>query len=153
MPSVIDPVLEFLREPTPQAWQQAAVEHLPELLIDHANCEKKALLYGFFIVLIYGFLSVPFHLIDNLNPEFLNTIATNITLNLAFFVVFVAFAFSFFGYFELTLPSRWTNRSDSASQWSGAGGIFFMALTLALVSFSCTGPILGSLLAGSLSTS
>ena len=117
------------------------------------NGSLQALLYGFFIVLIYGFLSVPFHLIDNLNPEFLNTIATNITLNLVFFVVFVAFAFSFFGYFELTLPSRWTNRSDSASQWSGAGGIFFMALTLALVSFSCTGPILGSLLAGSLSTS
>ena len=103
--------------------------------------------------MIYGFLSVPFHLIDNLNPEFLNTIATNITLNLVFFVVFVAFAFSFFGYFELTLPSRWVNSSDSASQWSDAGGIFFMALTLALVSFSCTGPILGSLLAGSLSTS
>ena len=114
---------------------------------------QQALLYGFFIVLIYALLSVPFHLLDNLNPEFLNTLATNITLNLIFFGVFVVFAFSFFGYFELTLPSSWGNRTDGASQWSGIVGIFFMALTLAVVSFSCTGPILGSLLAGSLSSS
>lgn len=114
---------------------------------------QQALLYGFFIVLIYVLLSLPFHLLDNLNPEFLNTLATNITLNLIFFGVFVVFAFSFFGYFELTLPSSWGNRTDGASQWSGMVGIFFMALTLAVVSFSCTGPILGSLLAGSLSSS
>lgn len=114
---------------------------------------SNALLYGFFIVLIYGLLSLPFHLIDNVNPEFLNTIATNIPLNLFFFAIFVVFAFSFFGYFELTLPSSWGNKTDSASQWSGIVGIFFMALTLAIVSFSCTGPILGSLLAGSISSS
>jgi thiol:disulfide interchange protein DsbD len=113
---------------------------------------QQALLYGFFIVLIYAVLSLPFHLLDNLNPEFLNTLATNSTLNLIFFGVFVAFAFSFFGYFELTLPSSWGNRTDGASQWSGIVGVFFMALTLAIVSFSCTGPILGSLLAGSLSS-
>ena len=112
-----------------------------------------ALLYGFFIILIYGLLSLPFHLLDNLNPEFLNTLSTNVALNVVFFVVFVVFAFSFFGYFELTLPSSWGNQSDKASQWSGVVGIFFMALTLAIVSFSCTGPILGSLLAGSLTAS
>ena len=110
----------------------------------------QALLYGFFIVLIYALLSLPFHLLDNLNPEFLNTISTNVGLNVVFFAVFVVFAFSFFGYFELTLPTAWGSRSDAASQWQGVIGVFFMALTLAIVSFSCTGPILGSLLAGSL---
>ena len=66
-------------------------------------------------------------------------------------VIFLVFAVSFFGYFEITLPSSWVNKMDSnASRFGGAIGIFFMALTLALVSFSCTGPILGSLLAGAL---
>lgn len=109
-----------------------------------------ALLYAFFIVLIYVLLSLPFHFIDSLNPEILNNLATNVTLNLLFFVVFVFFAFSFFGFYELTLPSRWGSKTDEASAVRGAFGIFFMALTLAIVSFSCTGPILGSLLAGSL---
>jgi thiol:disulfide interchange protein len=109
-----------------------------------------ALLYTFFIILIYGLLSLPFHFLDSLNPEILNTIATNVTLNLIFFGVFVFFAFSFFGFYELTLPSGWGNKSDQASGFKGGVGIFFMALTLAIVSFSCTGPILGSLLAGSL---
>lgn len=109
-----------------------------------------ALTYAFFIVLIYGLLSLPFHFIDSLNPEILNTLATNVYLNLLFFVVFVFFAFSFFGFYELTLPTRWGNKTDQASAVNGILGIFFMALTLAIVSFSCTGPILGSLLAGSL---
>ena len=109
-----------------------------------------ALLYAFFIVLIYGLLSLPFHFLDSLNPEILNTIATNVTLNLIFFGVFVFFAFSFFGFYELSLPSQWGNKSEQASGFKGGVGIFFMALTLAIVSFSCTGPILGSLLAGSL---
>ena len=109
-----------------------------------------ALLYAFFIVGIYGFLSLPFHFIDSLNPEILNTLATNVFLNVFFFAVFVFFAFSFFGFYELTLPSRWGDKTDAASTGSGMLGIFFMALTLAIVSFSCTGPILGSLLAGSL---
>jgi thiol:disulfide interchange protein DsbD len=109
-----------------------------------------ALLYAFFIILIYGLLSLPFHFLDSLNPEILNTIATNVTLNLIFFGVFVFFAFSFFGFYELSLPSQWGNKSDQASGFKGGVGIFFMALTLAIVSFSCTGPILGSLLAGSL---
>ncbi len=106
-----------------------------------------ALLYGFFIVLIYFLLSLPFHLFDSIDSQILNTIATNVWLNIAFFLIFVFFAFSFFGYYELTLPSSWANKMDSASSSiGGAVGIFFMAVTLAIVSFSCTGPILGGLL-------
>jgi thiol:disulfide interchange protein len=112
-----------------------------------------ALLYAFFIVLIYTLLSMPFHFLDSINPEILNTISTNIWLNIFFFLIFLFFAFSFFGYYELTLPSSWANRLDFASNKAGGFiGIFLMALTLAIVSFSCTGPILGSLLAGSLSS-
>lgn len=111
---------------------------------------SNAILYGVFIVVIYMLLSLPFHFLDSLDPEILNTISTNVWLNIAFFVIFVFFAFSFFGYYELTLPSSWGNKMDSASGTGGVIGIFFMALTLAIVSFSCTGPILGSLLVGSL---
>ena len=111
-----------------------------------------AFLYGFFILLIYVLLSIPFHFLDNIDPEILNTISTNVWLNVAFFVIFVVFAFSFFGFYEITLPSSWGNKMDNASNVGGIIGIFFMALTLAIVSFSCTGPILGSLLAGSLSS-
>ncbi len=114
---------------------------------------RNAVFYGFFIILIYVLLSLPFHFIDSLDPEILNTISTNIGLNLFFFIVLVFFAFSFFGYYEITLPSSWGDKMDSASDIGGIVGIFFMALTLAIVSFSCTGPILGSLLAGSLSAS
>ncbi len=112
-----------------------------------------AFMYGFYILLVYLLLSAPFHLLDSLNPDILNEISTNIWLNIFFFVIFIFFAFSFFGYYELTLPSSWLNKSSSAEGIGGAIGIFFMALTLALVSFSCTGPILGSLLAGTLSSS
>ncbi len=106
-----------------------------------------AILYGFFIVLIYLLLSLPFHLFDSVDSQILNTIATNVWLNIVFFVIFVFFAFSFFGYYELTLPSSWANKMDAAStKVGGAIGIFFMAVTLAIVSFSCTGPILGGLL-------
>ncbi len=112
---------------------------------------QNASLYGFFIFAVYLLLSVPFHLLDSLNPDILNDISTNVWLNLGFFIIFLFFAFSFFGYYELTLPSSWTNKASSAEGIGGAIGIFFMALTLALVSFSCTGPILGSLLAGALS--
>ncbi len=106
-----------------------------------------AIVYGLFIVLIYALLSLPFHLFDSVDSQILNTIATNIWLNVVFFVVFVFFAFSFFGYYELTLPSSWANTMDNASTKAGGFiGIFFMAVTLAIVSFSCTGPILGGLL-------
>lgn len=106
-----------------------------------------AILYGFFIVLIYFLLSLPFHVFDSVDSQILNTIATNVWLNIFFFLIFVFFAFSFFGYYELTLPSAWANKMDAASsKVGGAFGIFFMAVTLAIVSFSCTGPILGGLL-------
>lgn len=112
-----------------------------------------AIMYAFFIVAIYLILSIPFHLLDSVNPEILNNISTNTYLNIFFFIIFVVFAFSFFGYYEITLPQSWSNRLDQkATSVGGIFGVFFMALTLALVSFSCTGPILGSLLGGSLSS-
>lgn len=116
---------------------------------DRSSGIGKAVLYGVFIFLIYAVLSVPFHF--GTDPEALNEIATSVTLNVLFFVVFVVFAISFFGYFEISLPSGWLNKADSASNKAGGAlGIFFMALTLALVSFSCTGPILGTVLGNSL---
>lgn len=112
---------------------------------------RDAIMYGFFIFLIYVLLSVPFHLLDSLDPEILNNISTNVVLNVIFFVIFIVFAFSFFGYFELTLPSSWSSKmDDKANKLGGMLGIFFMAVTLAIVSFSCTGPILGTLLGSSL---
>jgi len=107
--------------------------------------------YGFFIFLIYVLFSIPFHLMDSISPDILNEISTNVPLNIFFFVILIVFAISFFGYFELTLPQSWSNKASSAEGSGGLLGIFFMAVTLALVSFSCTGPILGALLAGSLS--
>ena len=121
-----------------------------------SNSKKKgfsnALLYGAFITFIYLLLSLPFHFLDSLDPEILNSISTNVWLNVSFFVIFIIFAISFFGYFEISLPHSWSNKMDSASDIGGIIGIFFMALTLAIVSFSCTGPILGSLLVGALSS-
>lgn len=112
---------------------------------------KNGILYGFFILLIYTLASVPFHILGNVQPEIFNNISTNVWLNIAFFAIFIVFAFSFFGFFEITLPSSIAGKADEKGSLGSAGGIFFMALTLAIVSFSCTGPILGSLLVGSLS--
>jgi len=109
-----------------------------------------ATLYGFFIFLIYVLLSVPFYFIDSASPEILNSVSTNPWLNVIFFAVFIVFALSFFGLYEISLPSSFSGRADSRSGGGNIIGIFFMALTLAIVSFSCTGPILGSLLVGSL---
>ena len=109
-------------------------------------------LYGFFIILVYFLLSLPFHFLDFLDPGILNTISTSVTINFVFFIVFVFFAFSFFGYYDISLPSSWANKSESSSSLRNILGIFFMALTLSIVSFSCTGPILGSLLAGALNS-
>jgi thiol:disulfide interchange protein DsbD len=117
----------------------------------HGNNKKKgkrlAFMYGFFIFLIYISFSVPFHLAGNINPSVYNDISTNVYLNTTFFVIFIVFAFSFFGYYEITLPGGLAN-STNAKQGSDALGVFFMALTLTIVSFSCTGPILGTLLVG-----
>jgi len=109
-----------------------------------------AFIYGFFIFLIYVLLSVPFYFLPKGNEEILNSISTSPWLNIIFFAVFIVFALSFFGLYEITLPSSVANRADAKSNTGTILGIFFMALTLAIVSFSCTGPILGSLLVGAL---
>lgn len=111
----------------------------------------EAILYGLSIFLIYFLLALPF-LIFKLPKDTLYRISTSPALNLSFFAIFMFFAFSLFGYYELTLPSKWANKTDSASNKGGLIGIFFMAITLAIVSFSCTGPILGSLMAGTIAT-
>jgi thiol:disulfide interchange protein len=112
---------------------------------------RNAFLYGFFIFLIYVLITIPFHIFDKLNPDIFNGISTNVVLNVIFFIVFVAFALSFFGLYEITLPSSITNSTDSKANAGTITGIFFMALTLTIVSFSCTGPLAGSLLAGAVS--
>ncbi|MFM6965229.1 MAG: protein-disulfide reductase DsbD family protein [Sphingomonadales bacterium] len=104
----------------------------------------KALVYGASIVLIY----VVFGLIFTaaMGPLGLNDLSTNVWMNLIFFSIFVMFAFSFLGAFEIQLPNSWVNKMDKQADRGGYLGIFFMAFTLGLVSFSCTGPIIGSLL-------
>ena len=104
----------------------------------------KATLYGLGIIVIYVGLGLIVSLV--FGADTLNKMATNPWFNLSFFVLFVVFAASFFGAFEITLPSSWVNKADDASNKGGFLGIFFMAFTLSLVSFSCTGPIIGSLL-------
>lgn len=104
----------------------------------------KAFIYGLSIIVIYVLLGLLATVL--FGPSVLNEMSTNPWVNLAFFVVFIIFAVSFFGAFELTLPSKWVNAADKGADKGGLIGIFFMAFTLALVSFSCTGPIIGSLL-------
>ena len=105
---------------------------------------SKAVTYGISINVIYVALGLLITVIAG--PDALNAMATDPWFNLFFFVLFVIFAISFFGAFEITLPSKWVDGSDNLSQRGGLIGIFFMAFTLALVSFSCTGPLIGSLL-------
>lgn len=113
---------------------------------DKAKGRRNALIYGFFIFIIFVLLSVPFHIIDGIAGNIFNQISTSVWLNIFFFVIFIFFAGSFFGYYDITLPSAIANKSSKAEEAGGLIGIFFMALTLVIVSFSCTGPILGSLL-------
>ncbi len=113
---------------------------------DKAKGKRDALIYGFFILMIFVLLSVPFHIIDGIAGNIFNQISTSVWLNIAFFIIFLFFAGSFFGYYDITLPSSIANKSSKAEDAGGIIGIFFMALTLVIVSFSCTGPILGSLL-------
>lgn len=103
-----------------------------------------AFLYAISIVIIY--VGLGFVVTKLLGADALNAMASNAFFNLAFFIIFVVFAISFFGFFEITLPSALVNKVDSASDRGGLIGIFFMAFTLSLVSFSCTGPIIGTLL-------
>lgn len=105
---------------------------------------SKALIYGLSIIGIYTLIGVLVSLI--MGPDFANFLATHWFPNLLFFVVFIVFALSFFGMFEIVLPSSFINKVDAMSDKGGLLGIFFMAFTLVLVSFSCTGPIVGSVL-------
>lgn len=102
------------------------------------------LIYGVSIIVIYVVLGLIITM--TLGPEALQALSTNWIANTAFFLIFLFFAGSFFGYYELTLPSSWSTKSDQMADKGGLIGIFFMAATLALVSFSCTGPIVGSAL-------
>ena len=105
---------------------------------------RNAIIYGLSIIFIYVILGVAVSAI--FGADALNNMATNVYFNIAFFLLLVIFAASFLGAFELTMPNSWINKADSASDRGGLIGIFFMAFTLALVSFSCTGPIVGTLL-------
>lgn len=105
---------------------------------------SNALIYGFSIITIYVLLGLG--VTKAFGPDALNALSTNVWFNLAFFVLLVVFAISFLGAFEIVLPSAFVNKIDSQSDRGGLVGIFFMAFTLSLVSFSCTGPIIGTLL-------
>lgn len=110
-----------------------------------------ALIYGFSIIIIYVSLGLIITFASK-NPAALNELSTNAFMNILFFVVFMVFAFSFLGAFEIRMPSKWVNSADSKADKGGLIGIFFMAFTLALVSFSCTGPIIGSSLVQAISS-
>jgi thiol:disulfide interchange protein DsbD len=110
---------------------------------------RNALFYGVSIIAIYVILGTIVTAI--FGPAALNALSTNVWFNLIFFILLVVFAISFMGAFEITLPNSWLNKADKASDKGGFIGIFFMALALALVSFSCTGPIVGTLLVQSAS--
>ena len=106
---------------------------------------RDALLYGLSIIVIYMLLAVVVTLL--MGADALNSLSTNAVANIFFFVMLVAFGLSFMGFFELQLPSSWSNKADSkADSTTGVLSIFIMAFTLALVSFSCTGPIVGFML-------
>jgi thiol:disulfide interchange protein len=105
---------------------------------------RNALIYSISIIVIYVVLGLGVTLI--FGADAMNNLATNVWFNLAFFVLLVVFAISFLGAFEITLPSAFVNKMDAKSDKGGLVGIFFMAFTLGLVSFSCTGPIIGTLL-------
>ncbi|MCB0583736.1 MAG: thioredoxin family protein [Phaeodactylibacter sp.] len=111
---------------------------------DRASGIRNALLYGLSIIVIY--VSIGLMITAFFGEDALNLLSTNWIANTLFFIIFIAFAFSFFGFYEITLPSSWANKSDSMADRGGLLGIFFMAFTLAIVSFSCTGPIIGSAL-------
>ncbi len=111
---------------------------------DRKSGIRNALIYGLSIIGIY--VAIGLLITGVFGVTALQDLSTNWIANTIFFVIFVFFAFSFFGYYEITLPSSWANKSDTMADKGGLIGIFFMAFTLALVSFSCTGPIIGSAL-------
>ncbi|MBW1655522.1 protein-disulfide reductase DsbD family protein [Flavobacterium quisquiliarum] len=105
---------------------------------------RNAIMYGIFIIVIYVILGSLVTAI--FGADALNALATNVVFNIVFFLLLLVFALSFLGAFEIVLPSSWLTKIDQKSEMGGAFGIFFMALALAVVSFSCTGPIVGTLL-------
>ena len=117
-----------------------------------ARGRMRAALYGLFIILLYTLPIAAIILItrivggDAVTADIFNWLSTHWLPNIIFFIVFMIFAASFFGAFEITMPSKLVNKSDSKADTKGLGGIFFLALTLVLVSFSCTGPIVGGVL-------
>ena len=116
----------------------------------------RALMYGFFIIALYVLPIAILVLLSNafgtnVAGDIFNAIGTHWIPNLIFFIIFMVFAASFFGAFEITMPSKLVNKSDAGADKGGLIGIFFMALTLVLVSFSCTGPIVGSVIISSTS--
>lgn len=111
---------------------------------DRASGIRNAITYALAIIMIYVTIGMLITII--FGPAALNDMASSAFFNILFFVVFIVFAISFFGAFEITLPSRFVNKVDAASDRGGLLGILFMAFTLSLVSFSCTGPIIGSLI-------
>ncbi|MGI6717758.1 MAG: protein-disulfide reductase DsbD family protein [Bacteroidales bacterium] len=132
---------------TPCIWPMipVTVSYFLKSSQDKKKGVRKAFAYGISIVIIYVLLGLGITLI--FGADALNSLATNPWFNIVFFVLFVLFAIAFLGGFELTLPSSWVNKMDSKADKSGGFlGIFFMAFTLVLVSFSCTGPIIGTLL-------
>jgi thiol:disulfide interchange protein len=111
-----------------------------------------AIFYGACIVFICFAITIPFHIFEGISRDIFSEISTNVYVNLFFFIIFVVFAISFFGAFEITMPSKLSNKVDNASNKSGMVGIFFMALTLIIVSFSCIGPALGLVFGTSLNS-
>lgn len=105
---------------------------------------RNAIIYGIAIIVIYVFLGAIVTTI--FGADSLNALSTNVWFNLIFFLLLIVFAFSFLGAFEIMLPNSWANKVDRQADRGGIIGIFFMALALAIVSFSCTGPIVGTLL-------
>ncbi|WNB18001.1 protein-disulfide reductase DsbD family protein [Marivirga arenosa] len=109
-----------------------------------AGAIRQAVIYGLSIVVIYVVAGTIIAVING--PEFANWLSTHWIPNVFFFLVFFIFALSFLGLFEINLPSSFVNKVDAKADKGGLGGVFFMAFTLVLVSFSCTGPIVGSIL-------
>lgn len=105
----------------------------------------RGMIFGISIMGIYTLLGVIVSL-TGMDPNTANFLSTNPILNFVFFALFIFFAFSFFGMYELVLPAKWVNKADAGADKGGLAGAFFMALTTVLVSFSCTGPIVGTLL-------
>lgn len=110
---------------------------------------RNAIIYGFFIIVIYVILGSV--IVGIFGADALNALSTNVWFNIIFFLLLIVFAVSFLGAFEINLPQSWANKVDSRADKGGVIGIFFMALALAIVSFSCTGPIVGTLLVESAS--